>query len=96
MEGWTNVTNAVHVAGDNIFLQLWYVGRSRWALPLHGNATDVSPSIPTPQLTPVQPSRKKLIEVLGVAIAVNADAALVYSARTIDAFTAKTADKLEV
>jgi AhpD family alkylhydroperoxidase len=36
-------------------------------------------------------SKEELIEALGVAIAVNAGAAMVYSARTIDAFAAKTA-----
>jgi len=34
-------------------------------------------------------SREELIEALGVAISVNAGAALVYSARTLDAFTAR-------
>jgi len=32
----------------------------------------------------------ELIEALGVAISVNAGAALVYSARTLDAFAART------
>ena len=36
-------------------------------------------------------SHEELIEALGVAIAVNAGAALVYSARTVDAFAAKKA-----
>ncbi|HTB15894.1 MAG TPA: carboxymuconolactone decarboxylase family protein [Bryobacteraceae bacterium] len=36
-------------------------------------------------------TKEELVEALGVAIAVNAGAALVYSARTIDAFGAKTA-----
>ena len=35
-------------------------------------------------------TKEELVEALGVAIAVNAGAALVYSARTLDAFTAKT------
>jgi AhpD family alkylhydroperoxidase len=35
-------------------------------------------------------TKEELIEALGVAIAVNAGAALVYSARTLDAFVAKT------
>lgn len=35
-------------------------------------------------------SREEIIEALGVAIAVNAGAALVYSARVVDAFIAKT------
>jgi AhpD family alkylhydroperoxidase len=34
-------------------------------------------------------TKEELIETLGVAIAVNAGAALVYSARTVDAFAAK-------
>jgi AhpD family alkylhydroperoxidase len=36
-------------------------------------------------------TRDELIETLGVAISVNAGAALVYSARTLDAFAARTA-----
>lgn len=36
-------------------------------------------------------SREELAEALGVAIAINAGAALVYSARTIDAFKQQTA-----
>jgi AhpD family alkylhydroperoxidase len=36
-------------------------------------------------------TKEELIEALGVAISVNAGAALVYSARTMDAFAAKTA-----
>jgi len=36
---------------------------------------------------------EELIEALGVAIAVNAGAALIYSARTLDAFTAHTSVK---
>jgi AhpD family alkylhydroperoxidase len=36
-------------------------------------------------------SREEVIEALGVAISVNAGAALVYSARTLDAFAAATA-----
>jgi AhpD family alkylhydroperoxidase len=35
-------------------------------------------------------TREEIVEALGVAITVNAGAALVYSARVIDAFTAKT------
>jgi AhpD family alkylhydroperoxidase len=35
-------------------------------------------------------TREEVIEALGVAITVNAGAALVYSARTLDAFTART------
>jgi len=35
-------------------------------------------------------TRDELIETLGVAITVNAGAALVYSARTLDAFAART------
>lgn len=35
-------------------------------------------------------SKEEIAEALGVAIAVNAGAALVYSARVVDAFTAKT------
>ena len=34
-------------------------------------------------------TKEELVEVLGVAVAVNAGAALVYSARTLDAFTTK-------
>ncbi len=36
-------------------------------------------------------TREEIIEALGVAVAVNAGAALVYSARVMDAFTAMTA-----
>jgi AhpD family alkylhydroperoxidase len=36
-------------------------------------------------------TREELAEALGVAVAVNAGAALVYSARAIDAYAAKTA-----
>jgi AhpD family alkylhydroperoxidase len=36
-------------------------------------------------------SREEVVEALGVAIAVNAGAALVYSARVMDAYTAHTA-----
>jgi len=36
-------------------------------------------------------TKEEIVEALGVAISVNAGAALVYSARTIDAFAAKTA-----
>ena len=36
-------------------------------------------------------TREEVMEALGVAIAVNAGAALVYSARTMDAYTARTA-----
>jgi len=35
-------------------------------------------------------TKDEMIEALGVAVAVNAGAALVYSARTLDAFTTKT------
>jgi AhpD family alkylhydroperoxidase len=35
-------------------------------------------------------TKEELVEALGVAVAVNAGAALVYSARTLDAFAAKT------
>jgi AhpD family alkylhydroperoxidase len=35
-------------------------------------------------------TKEELIEALGIAITVNAGAALVYSARTLDAFAAKT------
>lgn len=35
-------------------------------------------------------TREEIVEALGVAIAVNAGAALVYSARVLDAFAAKT------
>ncbi len=36
-------------------------------------------------------TREEIVEALGVAIMVNAGAALVYSARTLDAFSTKTA-----
>jgi alkylhydroperoxidase/carboxymuconolactone decarboxylase family protein YurZ len=36
-------------------------------------------------------TREEIAEALGVAIAVNAGAALVYSARVMDAFSAKSA-----
>ena len=36
-------------------------------------------------------TKEELVEALGVAIMVNAGAALVYSSRTIDAFAAKKA-----
>jgi AhpD family alkylhydroperoxidase len=35
-------------------------------------------------------TKEELVEALGVAVAVNAGATLVYSARTLEAFTAKT------
>jgi AhpD family alkylhydroperoxidase len=38
-------------------------------------------------------TKEELVEVLGVAISVNAGAALVYSSRTIDAFDAKMKDQ---
>jgi AhpD family alkylhydroperoxidase len=38
-------------------------------------------------------SKDEVIDALGVAIMVNAGAGLVYSARTIDAYDAKTRDK---
>lgn len=38
-------------------------------------------------------SKEEIVDALGVAIMVNAGAAMVYSARTIDAFDAKTAEK---
>jgi AhpD family alkylhydroperoxidase len=38
-------------------------------------------------------SREEIIEALSVAIAVNAGATLVYSARVVDAFEAKTSDR---
>lgn len=41
-------------------------------------------------------SREEISEALGVAIAVNAGAALVYSARVMDAYTARTADTAAV
>src|SRR5580698_9725804 len=37
-------------------------------------------------------TKEELIEALGIAISVNAGAALVYSARTLDAFAAKKAE----
>jgi AhpD family alkylhydroperoxidase len=36
-------------------------------------------------------TREEIIEALGVAVAINAGAALVYSARTLDAYAARTA-----
>lgn len=36
-------------------------------------------------------TREEIIEALGVAVAINAGAALVYSARTLDAYVARTA-----
>ncbi len=44
---------------------------------------------PTDAAVKAGATREELIEVLSVAIAVNAGAALVYSAPTLDAFTAK-------
>jgi alkylhydroperoxidase/carboxymuconolactone decarboxylase family protein YurZ len=38
-------------------------------------------------------TKEEIVDALGVAIMVNAGAAMVYSARTIDAYDAKTADK---
>jgi AhpD family alkylhydroperoxidase len=40
-------------------------------------------------------SREEIAEALGVAIAVNAGAALVYSTRVLDAYSAKSADAKE-
>jgi AhpD family alkylhydroperoxidase len=39
-------------------------------------------------------TKEELVEALGVAVAVNAGAALVYSARALDAFTAKTSQSV--
>lgn len=38
-------------------------------------------------------SKEEMVDALGVAIMVNAGATMVYSARTIDAFDTKTAEK---
>jgi hypothetical protein len=38
----------------------------------------------------VRPGKKEIAEVLGVAVSVNAGAAVVYSTRTLDAFDAAT------
>ena len=40
-------------------------------------------------------TREEVIEALGVAISVNAGAALVYSARTLDAFASRTSAAVE-
>ena len=40
-------------------------------------------------------TKEEVVEALGVAIAVNAGAALVYSTRVLDAFSAKTAREAE-
>ena len=39
-------------------------------------------------------SKEEMVDALGVAIMVNAGATMVYSARTIDAYDTKTAEKL--
>ena len=54
VEGWQNVTGAVHDAGGKIFLQLWHVGRVshndllRGALPVAPSALPVNEEIHTP------------------------------------------------
>lgn len=44
VEGWKKVTEAVHVGGGNIFLQLWHVGRVSHSLLQPGNTLPVSAS----------------------------------------------------
>ena len=48
VEGWKQVTRAVHEAGGRIFLQLWHVGRISHPLFLNG-ATPVAPSAVAPK-----------------------------------------------
>ena len=59
VEGWKQVTDAVHDAGGRIFLQLWHVGRISDPLFLDG-ALPVAPSAVQPQghvslVRPVKP-----------------------------------------
>ena len=49
-------------------------------------------TVPTDAPVKAGATKEELIEALSVAIAVNAGAALVYSARTLDAFTTKTSE----
>jgi N-ethylmaleimide reductase len=44
IEGWREVTSAVHAAGGRIVLQLWHVGRISHPSLLPGNAQPVAPS----------------------------------------------------
>ncbi|TDD93414.1 alkene reductase [Actinomadura rubrisoli] len=44
VEGWRDVTGAVHAAGGRIFAQLWHVGRMTHPLILPDGATPVAPS----------------------------------------------------
>ena len=48
VEGWQNVTRAVHEAGGRIFVQLWHVGRVSHPRFLNG-ATPVAPSAVAPK-----------------------------------------------
>ncbi len=49
VEGWKHVTNAVHQAGGNIFLQLWHVGRSSHSSMQPNGALPVAPSAMKPK-----------------------------------------------
>jgi N-ethylmaleimide reductase len=44
VEGWKQVTDAVHAEGGHIFLQLWHVGRISHSLYQPGHALPVAPS----------------------------------------------------
>jgi len=47
--GWRQVTDAVHVEGGRIFMQLWHVGRISHSSMQPGNARPVAPSAIRPQ-----------------------------------------------
>lgn len=49
VEGWKQVTSAVHSEGGHIFLQLWHVGRISHSLYQPGQALPVAPSAIAPR-----------------------------------------------
>lgn len=48
VEGWRQITTAVHNAGGKIFLQLWHVGRISHPTLQHNGALPVAPSVLKP------------------------------------------------
>jgi 2,4-dienoyl-CoA reductase-like NADH-dependent reductase (Old Yellow Enzyme family) len=82
VEGWKNVTRAVHDAGGRIFVQLWHVGRVSHPRFLNG-ATPVAPSpvapkghvsLVRPETPYVVPRPLELKEIAGVIEAFQAGA----------------------
>ena len=51
VNGWRQVTDAVHAAGGRIYLQLWHVGRMSHA-SFHADGLPVAPSALAPALAP--------------------------------------------